>query len=663
MLLVTNSHLLFAQDCCDCHKWEKTTREKKHRRGGATCNSYTCEISAHFDEEEKTVYKTGCGWDWDGYRDLGIDPECCQNLKKQYKLQETANEKARIAQEKENEKARIEDLRIENNWQKNKQKHLTKDRFIVDEWHKSELALPWKGHKGNYFREWEDSDAGNVVVSGEIINGKKENIWKFTYRQIESFMDSFEDPRYGYIEKGFADPKEYYDAPNDLWIYFKNDEVIYADTKEFEISEVYQKIKERDDRENEKKSLAEKISKNLIADGFFNEAKEKLILITSLKNNTINEGDSKSNNKFKIEIEFSVNKLESALNLYSNDKTESIFNAKSKLELAKSYLDTINNIHNLEFDLAMINPQVNLELKQQIINNIKLSVYENCIIKLSVLIKSNNGESEIYIDNIESECRNTQIKDIIKNIVLLTHINPIYYFGISCKTKTSFNIEVQANSIYKKFTSINESIIKMKGFNIKNDAKSIKNLALNEKYNDGLELLKNKPFGKYYFSNTDFQINGIDEHKEYLSKYKSFGGSANCIYSLVIPGLGKMAITRGRKGWGDLLAVASFGAATYFVNELKNKSYVKYNNATALVDKDKYLYDAKQYNLGVWSLGIIGGYIWLMDIVEVYKMGERNEQNERDFKRHSGKFTIGLSASNLNQKIYPIIGLKYNFIK
>lgn len=663
--------LLAQEDCCECNKWEKTTRVKKHRYN-ATCEKPGfCSISAHFDEEEKTEYRTGC-YQYDGYKYIGADPNCCENVKKQNRIQAIADEKARIAQVKDEERARLEQIRFEKSWEKNKQKHLSKDGFIVDEWYNAESALPHKGHKGMYFREWEESNLGNAIVKGEIINGKKENIWEFKYQAPNSFLDEssikienqgnqliIRNDRYSinsYI--GVTDPKEIYEN-KDLWIYFKNDELLYVDIKAFSMSEVEQKINARNERELEKNMLAEKNSKNNKADEFIKEAKGILLNISKIKNNSKEDENFMSTENYKREIENSIKDIKNALNFYSNDKIESINYAKSKLALANAYLDTINSINDIEFDLAIINPKENNELKKQIINNIQLAIYENCVVKIKVLVKSNNLKRDIYIENYESEGRNSQIKNIIKNINLTTSIKPIYYFGSICKTKTTYNLELNANSNYKKFIVINESNIKMKGFNINNSSITSKNLTLKENYNKGVELLKDKPNGKYYYSITDFKINGVNDHKEYLSKFKSYGGSANCLYSLIIPGLGKMAITRGRKGWGDLIAVATFGAATYYVNDLKNKSYEKYKNANEQVDMDKYYQEATQYNLGAWSLGVIGGYIWLLDIVEVYNTGEKNKQNERDFKRHFGKFTYGVSISNINQKMYPSIGLKY----
>jgi len=60
-------------------------------------------------------------------------------------------------------------------------------------------------------------------------------------------------------------------------------------------------------------------------------------------------------------------------------------------------------------------------------------------------------------------------------------------------------------------------------------------------------------------------------------------------------------------------------------------------------------------------MAVIGAYVWLLDISEVYNKGAINKANERNFKKQEGVFKMGVSMSSINQNMYPVLGLRYNF--
>jgi hypothetical protein len=183
---------------------------------------------------------------------------------------------------------------------------------------------------------------------------------------------------------------------------------------------------------------------------------------------------------------------------------------------------------------------------------------------------------------------------------------------------------------------------------------------LSDQYKSGLKFLKGKPNGVYAVSFTDFNINRKDNHIDYLSRYRSFGGPANCLYSVLIPGLGDMTISRGRDGWGKLFGVIACGVSAYYLNDIKNTNYEKYKVALEQEEIDKYYDNASLANVGAWSMAVIGAYVWLLDISEVYNKGAINKANERDFKKQEGVFKMGISMSSINQNMYPVLGLRYN---
>jgi hypothetical protein len=147
----------------------------------------------------------------------------------------------------------------------------------------------------------------------------------------------------------------------------------------------------------------------------------------------------------------------------------------------------------------------------------------------------------------------------------------------------------------------------------------------------------------------------------FISNYKSFGGPSNAMYSLLVPGLGKMLTSRGRKGWGTLISVVTLGAAAYYMNSSANASYEKYKDAVDQVEIDKFHAEASKLKTFALTASILGASIWCLDISSVYSIGKANRNNERDFKNKNGLFKSGLMLYSYNNYLVPSVGLKYCF--
>lgn len=646
----------YSQEDCKCKKWEK---------------QYTEYNSNYNITETKYDYFTGCYPPY-GYRDMGYDYPYCKKL---------AEDKKRL-----NENNRLFEI--------NKKKNKTKQGYKVIDWWAYSDAPPSIGIKGNNKRYWTLS--GNIVITGDEINNKKEGVWY--YAKYSGGIDDNE--------------LKIYNQSNNLWVFYKNDIVKYFDTLKFNTNEVSDKIKFRDDKialEKERIALEQiKIQNDIEINDFkFKYANlvgdlkqfnfSKYIFKTAVNNdhNSIkaNVGsddkvalpfghythfDQKFQSKEELIklLQTADKEFNSAYTAFANSLLPSPVpkeDTEYQIEKIKSYLDSLNNIDNITFDLEKLYPKIYSSVNEQFYNIIRNSIAETCTIKLDVIVNTkSDGKFNISCENISSDNK-FQLNEVINRINNSTSIMPIYYMGTVINSKAIFKINIYANTSSVKFLVVNSNKIKMNGWNGDEDNLPRKSNQINpyssiyteshslsDQYKSGLKLLKDKPNGVYAVSFTDFNINGMDNHIDYLSRYRSFGGPANCLYSVLIPGLGDMTISRGRDGWGKLFGVIACGVSAYYLNDIKNTNYEKYKVALEQKEIDKYYENASLANVGAWSMAVIGAYVWLLDISEVYNKGAINKANERNFKKQEGVFKMGVSMSSINQNRYPVIGLRYN---
>jgi hypothetical protein len=643
----------WSQEVCECKKWEK---------------QYTEYNSYYRITETKYDYYTGCIPPYNGgYRDMGYDYPLCKEIAKRKKI--------------EAENSRLFEL--------NKKKNKTKDGYKVIDWWEYADAPPSIGVKGNNKRYW--TYRGDLASTGDEINNKREGVW---------FHARYSSGRYSiYLDLN--------NNSNDLWVYYRNDSIIYADTIKFTINEISEKIKIRDAKialENERIAFEEiKIQndkqiengKNIYRNGVslinqFNFYKYIFKTTDNSDRNSIgyeqsvwwsqaSSGLNSFDEKFQSKKEL-IELLQNADELFNNacatfpkTQPELVKKTKDQIGVIKSYLDSLNNIDDITFDLDKIYPKIYLSVKELLYKTIKSSISETCSLNFDIVINTkSDGKAFITFENVNSD-NQSQYNEVINRVKRFNSIMPVYYMGTIINTKSIFKIDINANTSSVKFLVVDSSNIKLNGWNGDEDnlprkRKPIDHLSLSyteshslsDQYKSGLKLLTDKPKGVYAVSFTDFNINGKANHIDYLSNYRSFGGPANCLYSVLIPGLGDMKISRGRDGWGKLFGVIACGVTAYYLNDLKNTNYEKYKLATEQEEIDKYYDSANLANVGAWSMAVIGTYVWLLDISEVYNRGVINRANERDFKKQEGVFKMGISMSSINQNMYPVLGLRYN---
>jgi len=132
------------------------------------------------------------------------------------------------------------------------------------------------------------------------------------------------------------------------------------------------------------------------------------------------------------------------------------------------------------------------------------------------------------------------------------------------------------------------------------------------------------------------------KHKKYnenlyydisLKNYKVVGPGA-AFYSMIMPGLGTLKVTYGKKGKGRLLSFILSAAVAGSAKLYSDQQYSSYMSATKQSDMDNYYSNANiGHQIALVAAGISTS-IYLYDIIWVCSHGVKNRRNSNDL-RHS----------------------------
>ena len=140
--------------------------------------------------------------------------------------------------------------------------------------------------------------------------------------------------------------------------------------------------------------------------------------------------------------------------------------------------------------------------------------------------------------------------------------------------------------------------------------------------------------GKYTFHFNKATINGKDDVKNDLLKYKGTGGPSNVFLSLLVPGLGKSRVTYGEKnGLGTTLWTYGLIGAGVGLKIYSNNEYSKYHKATEQSAMDDHYKKANYSNQAFYACVGAGAIIWISDIIWVWKKGAENAKAQKKYKQ------------------------------
>jgi hypothetical protein len=146
--------------------------------------------------------------------------------------------------------------------------------------------------------------------------------------------------------------------------------------------------------------------------------------------------------------------------------------------------------------------------------------------------------------------------------------------------------------------------------------------------------INNQPFklGKYVFEIKNNEVNGKIYSDINLVKYITVGPKA-ALLSMLIPGLGTMKVTYGKKGWGRFTCFLLSSGLAIGSKLYSNAQYKSYLWATNQTDIDKFYNSANISHKIALISGTLSATIYLNDLIGVVSKGAKNIKNSRPLRK------------------------------
>jgi hypothetical protein len=139
-------------------------------------------------------------------------------------------------------------------------------------------------------------------------------------------------------------------------------------------------------------------------------------------------------------------------------------------------------------------------------------------------------------------------------------------------------------------------------------------------------------YGKYIFEIKNKEFNGKPFSDINLVKYRTIGPEA-AFFSMLMPGMGTLKVTSGKKGWGRFtcfLLSSGLAIGSKLYSDAQHKSYL---NATSQTDIDKYYTNANVSHKIALISGGISASIYLHDIIWVISKGAKNLKSSKPLRK------------------------------
>ncbi len=402
---------------------------------------------------------------------------------------------------------------------------------------------------------------------------------------------------------------------------------------------------------------------NLIFDDLINEGNKEMLLNNyekarslyvkaknyakeyDLTQNKINSANSKVSeiNAFERLINaddlFKSNKLESALKEYEEVLRISPINSKASegIRKIKEIKNTLFERKTKIFSYKETNPEDFYYFKNKLNDNLK------------EIVQSKKDGQLIFDYKIEfdtSGINRSKLKSL--NLSNLQEENGLRLNlkSILLPPSKKFNYFVQSNELIKTELKWHTDLVKFKS-NSRNISSNNELEANN--YNVIASFIKKQDFkyGKYTFEVKTKKSNNKSFNDINLVKYKTGAGPSCVFYSLIMPGMGTLKVTHGKKGWarfGWFLVSSSLAIGSKIHSDEMVKKYL---TATNQKDIDDYYKNANVSNKVYLLSGSIAASIYIYDIIWVFSKGIKNKIDTKYLRRQLRKNPIEVQSQTL----------------
>jgi hypothetical protein len=331
-----------------------------------------------------------------------------------------------------------------------------------------------------------------------------------------------------------------------------------------------------------------------------------------------------------------INTIQSKADLYFNDKKYdlAIDNYNSILLLDKSNVyasERIKQILEIKnilakrsttvFSYKSTNKNDLIQFQNLLLDNMKLQInkYKEGSLNLNYLISFDTlGNNLSAVKNISTSLTgySTNLSNITSNGIL----KPSSEGGYFLASQENLTFDVKWSTTKNLFKSNSKGIFQ--------------NEYPNQNLNSVESFINKQPFkyGKYIFEIKNKEVNGKSYSNINLVKYKTVGPEA-ALFSMLMPGMGTLKVTYGKKGWGRFTCFLLSSGLAIGSKLYSDAQYKSYLGATSQANIDKYYNNANISHKIAFISGGISATIYLYDIIWVISKGAKNIKDSKPLRK------------------------------
>jgi hypothetical protein len=312
-------------------------------------------------------------------------------------------------------------------------------------------------------------------------------------------------------------------------------------------------------------------------------------------------------------------------NNYAKVKIEKIKNIKDILKRRSSTVFSYKNTNSNDFNKFknLLTEEINT------ISNKSKNGFLNLDYKISF---DTFGVNNSILKNHSSSSKNNSEKfsSYISSDILTPSIEGPFFIA----SQENININLKWNT--------NKVIFKSNSRGIFNNGEKIKENNLEKNYINQ----RSNIFGKYIFEVKNNELNDKTFTNINLVKFKTVGPEA-ALYSILMPGMGSLKASYGKKGWGRFATFIVSAGLAIGSKLYSDAQYKNYLNATSQSEIDDYYTKANISNKIALVSGGLSSAIHLYDIIWALSKGGKNKKESKILREQLKNKPIQIQ----NQKI------------
>jgi hypothetical protein len=289
-------------------------------------------------------------------------------------------------------------------------------------------------------------------------------------------------------------------------------------------------------------------------------------------------------------------------NVYASEKIKQILEIKNILAKRSTTI----------FSYKSTNKNDLIQFQNLLLDDMKLQInkYKEGHLNLNYLISFDTlGNNLSVVKNISTSLTGytTNLSNITSNGIL----KPSSEGGYFLASQENLTFDVKWSTTKNLFKSNSKGIFQ----------KEYPNQNLNS-----VESFINKQplkYGTYIFEIKNKEVNGKSYSNINLVKYRTVGPEA-ALFSMLMPGMGSLKVTYGKKGWGRFTCFLLSSGLAIGSKLYTDAQYKSYLGATSQADIDKYYNNANISHKIALISGGISATIYLYDIIWVISKGAKN---------------------------------------